>query len=95
MHRCPKCGYREKYDWPATLLVIAFFALYIVFVGLEVEEHVSRSYRLMGLGAFLLFLAANMWNMLRNVRSSRDYQKLHPLAVTERVKDHIRTNPSQ
>ncbi len=49
----------------------------------------------MGLGAFLLFLAANMWNMLRNVRSSRDYQKLHPLAVTERVKDHIRTNPSQ
>jgi hypothetical protein len=74
------------------LSVVAFGILYLVFIG--TEEQVSRNYRLMGLGAFLIFLTANMWNSLRNEKNRREYSKLHP-PITERVKEHIRSNPSQ
>jgi hypothetical protein len=93
VQRCPNCGYREKYDWPAMLLVVAFGVLYIVFIASV--ELVPRSYRLGSFAAFLLFLVANTWNGLRNNRNQREYLKLHPPAVTERVKDHIRISPSQ
>jgi hypothetical protein len=73
VQRCPKCGYREKYDWPAILSVIAFCVLYVGFGGME--EHVSRNNRLVGLGAFLLFLAASAWGMLRNEKNRREYLK--------------------
>jgi hypothetical protein len=50
MQRCPKCGYREKYDWPALLMVVGFALLYVVFI--LAEENVPRSYRLAGTGSF-------------------------------------------
>jgi hypothetical protein len=74
------------------LSVVAFGILYLVFIG--TEEHVSRNYRLMGLGAFLIFLTANMWNSLRNEKNRREYSKLQQ-PITERVKEDIRSNPSQ
>ena len=71
MQRCPKCGYREKYDWPAILTVMAFGLLYVAFVAL----HGAKNYQLLGLVAFLLFLGAGAWNMLRNEKNRREYLK--------------------
>ena len=74
MQRCPKCGYRERYDWPAMLSVLAFALLYLVFVA--AAPHVSRSYRLLALVAFVMFMAASAWNMLRNERNRREYLRV-------------------
>ena len=78
MQRCPKCGYRERYDWPAILSVIAFGVLYMVFTA--VAPQVSRSYRVSALVAFGLFLAANVWNMLRNEKNRREYLKVEGMS---------------
>jgi len=91
MQRCPKCGYREKYDWPAILVQIAFALLYLAFF--LAFDRAPRSYKLVGLGAFLLFASANWWNAIRNERNRKDYLKLHS-GPTERVKEHIRPNPA-
>src|SRR6185312_9489687 len=91
MQRCPKCGYREKRDWPALLGHLAFAVLYGVFIlGFD---KAPRSYRLLGLGAFLLFVSANWWNAVRNERNRKEYLRLHP-GPTERVKEHVRPNPA-
>ncbi len=55
------------------LWVVAFGLLYFVFVA--VAANVSRNYRLTGLAAFLLFLMASTWNMLRNEKNRREYLK--------------------
>jgi hypothetical protein len=70
VQRCPNCGYRERYDWPAMLWVVAFGLLYFVFVAVA-----ARNFRFTGLVAFLLFLMASTWNMLRNERNRREYLK--------------------
>jgi hypothetical protein len=44
--------------------------------------------------AVLLLSAASVLNAQRNVRNDREYLKLHPSPI-ERVKEHIRSNPSQ
>ena len=69
MQRCPKCGYREKYDWPAILWIVGI--LYLVFIS----TGAPRGLRFTGLVAFLLFLVASVWNMIRNERNRRDYLK--------------------
>ena len=79
MQRCPKCGYRERYDWPAMLSVVAFGLLYMVFTA--VAPQVSRSYRLWALVCFGLFLAANAWNMLRNEKNRREYLKVESMST--------------
>ena len=72
MQRCPKCGYRDR-DWPLSLVIVAFGILYVVFV--VGGEHAPRVYHLIGLGAFFLFLAGNLFNALRNERNRREFSK--------------------
>jgi hypothetical protein len=55
------------------LSVVAFGVLYLAFI--EGVERASRNYQLAALAAFLLFLAASTWNMLRNERNKREYLK--------------------
>jgi hypothetical protein len=57
---------------PAMLWVVAFGLLYFVFVA---AGNVSAGYRLIGLAAFIVFLAASTWNMLRNEKNRREYLK--------------------
>ena len=52
MHRCPQCGYKDRPDWPVGLCVIAFYALYMVWM---LGDYQPRELRWIGLGAFLLF----------------------------------------
>jgi hypothetical protein len=68
------------------LWVVAFCLLYFVFV--RVAENVSRNYRLTALAAFLVFLGASMWNVLRNEKNRREYLK----GMTESVSSKV---PSQ
>jgi len=92
MQRCPKCGHRRGVDWPAVLWTVAFGILYLVFV--VIPDHVPKSYRLAGLAAYLLFMAGGVWKGFRDKRDRSEYLKLNP-PITERVKDHIRSAPSQ
>ena len=82
MQRCPKCGYRERYDWPAILSVIAFGLLYMVFTA--VAPQVSRGYRLLALVAFVMFMAASAWNMLRNEKNRRKYLRVESVKAGHR-----------
>jgi hypothetical protein len=75
MQRCPKCGYRDSVDWPAILSIAAVSFLYMVFM--VAGDFVPKGYRLLGLVAYLLFLAATAWRALRNSRDKREYLKLH------------------
>jgi hypothetical protein len=92
MQRCPKCGYREGLDWPWILSYIAFAFLDIVFTSSRV--HMPRTYWMLGTAACALFLTAMAWREFRNRRTRREYEKLHP-PITERLKDHLKTSPSQ
>jgi hypothetical protein len=56
------------------LSVIAFGLLYLVFVA--AAPHVSRGYRLLALVAFVMFMAASAWNMLRNEKNRREYLRV-------------------
>lgn len=90
MQRCPKCGYRDRVDWPGILWVLAFGFLYLVFV--LTAERAPRSYRFMGFVAFLLFTAGTGWRALRGQKDRSEYLKLNP-PVRERVKNQA--EPSQ
>jgi hypothetical protein len=86
MQRCPKCGYREV-DWPAILTVLAFAALYGVFI--LAVDHAPLGLRIVGIVAFFLFLAANSWRLFRHNKNQREYLKLHP-PPDQRVKNHLK-----
>ena len=99
MQRCPKCGYRDRVDWPAMLWAVAFYFLFVVF--LVATDPIPKGYRLLGVPyrlmwapAFFLFLAGTIWKSLRSIKDRNDYLKSNP-SVTERVKAHVRPSPSQ
>jgi hypothetical protein len=87
MWSCPKCGYREKVDWPAILWAVAFTVLYLVFR--VTSDHLAKSYRVVGLAAYLLFWVGNVWKYFKSKKDHDEYLKLNP-SVTEGVKAHIR-----
>ena len=89
MQRCPQCGYREGTDWPGILGTVSVATLYCVFILGDVTP---PSLRLLGLIAYLVFLAGTWWRVSRDKRNREEYLKPHP-SVTERVKDHIRVTP--
>jgi hypothetical protein len=91
MHQCPKCGYREGTDWPGILWVLAFTALYVIFI--IVPDHVPMSYRFAGLLAFFLFQAGTFWKARREKKNRDEYLKLN-LGPAERVKNHLKTDPA-
>ena len=57
MHRCPQCGYKDRPDWPLVLWVIAFGALYLVWM---LGDYQPRDLRWIGLAAFLLFAVGSL-----------------------------------
>jgi len=57
MHRCPQCGYKGRPDWPLVLWVIAFIAIYLVWM---LGDYQPRDLRWIGIGAFLLFMLGGL-----------------------------------
>ncbi len=88
MQRCPKCGYKAAFNWPALLWVGSFMVLYVLWI---MSGYVPREYRWIGLGSFLVFNAGTVWMGLRNAKDYREYRELHP-SVTDRVKEHIKAH---
>jgi hypothetical protein len=73
MQKCPKCGYRERRDWPTILRGLFFYGLCgALILG------ASRRFRLIALGAMVLFSLVQLWESSRSgrnlelVRSSGD-----------------------
>jgi hypothetical protein len=101
MQRCPKCGYRDRVDWPAILWRVAFGLLYsmLLFEFYFGCEHLprTRSYRLVelvvGSCSCLLFGFGDTWKRLRDKRDRNEYLKQDP-SPTERVKNHIKPQTS-
>ena len=95
MQRCPKCGYRERFDWPTVLWGVGFFVLYLALTFSQ--DYVPRRYRvwtiLIGLFGFLLFNAGTIWRAKRLAHDQVEYLKSHPGPI-ERVKNHVRPNPA-
>jgi len=57
MHRCPQCGYKDRPDWPLVLWVIAFFALYLVWM---LGEYQPRDLRWDRARSVLLFTVGGL-----------------------------------
>jgi hypothetical protein len=88
MQRCPKCGYKDGFNWPALLWMCSFMTLYVLWM---MGNYTPREYRWAGLAAFFVFNLGVVWMALRNARNYREYRKLNP-SITDRVKDHIRAH---
>jgi hypothetical protein len=56
MQKCPKCGYRERFDWASILRTLIFLGLCLVLIFTT-----SREYRLIGDGAIVLFMSVQLW----------------------------------
>jgi hypothetical protein len=93
MKRCPKCGYREGFDWPSLLVGLAFLFLYAMFT-VVVGDYIPKNYRWMVMLALLLFLAGEFWKSRREKKCHEEYLKLNPPS-TERLKAHIKPSSSQ
>jgi hypothetical protein len=67
MQRCPKCGYRQRLDWPSVLPGISFCILYVLLM--LTEGYLPRVYRIwvdvICFLAFLLFLTGTWWRGYR------------------------------
>jgi Flp pilus assembly protein TadB len=92
MERCPQCGFKEGPDWPDKLAYVAFLILFLAFGYPAV--HLSKTSEGLKLLAFVLWLSALIWKNSRDRRNKREYERLHP-PITERLKDHLSTSPSQ
>ncbi len=81
MHRCPKCGYRERFDWPAVLVGASCGILFVLLT--LVEDYVPRIYRIwviaIGLFAFLLFVAGTLWKGYRDRMEDVQYSRSQEL----------------
>ena len=93
MQRCPKCGFREKYDWPSTLWGLAFLIMYAVFFRTIPPRDSGRLLVLAAFAALALFVVGVLWKGQRSKRNEMEYKRLHP-GPNERVKEHVRPNPA-
>ena len=75
MQRCPKCGYRERIDWPGILGVLAFGLLYVVWM---LGNYSPRELRGLGLAAMVLFVIASIWKVLR-IKACRSSVESNPV----------------
>jgi|HubBroStandDraft_6_1064221.scaffolds.fasta_scaffold10319_2 hypothetical protein len=64
MHRCPKCGYRERFNWPTILRGLVFYGLCLALI-----LGAPRKYRLIALGAMMLFSLVQLWESSRSGRN--------------------------
>ena len=87
MRRCPQCGYNEGTDWFRALSVLAFGLLYLIYI---VSADSTPKWRLIGLIAYLTFMAGGFWRGIKDKKNHDEYLKLHP-SPTQRVKDHLKT----
>ena len=64
MQRCPKCGYRERFDWPMILRGLIFLALcaVVIFGG------APKEYRSTALAAMVLFSLVQWWESSKSRR---------------------------
>jgi len=74
------------------LWAVAFVVLSWVFM--DTSDHLAKSYRLVGLVAYFLFLGGMVWRNLRDKKDHDEYLRLNP-PPTERVKAHIKPSTSQ
>ena len=82
MQRCPKCGYRERYDWPTVLWVVSWG---IVGLALILSEgYLPRIYRIwvvtVWLVGVLLFSAGTLWKVYRNKMDDLQYSRSQELS---------------
>ena len=64
MQGCPKCGYRERFDWPTILRALVFYGLCF---GLVFGA--PKKYRLIAWIAILLFSLVQLWESSRSGRN--------------------------
>jgi hypothetical protein len=76
MQRCPKCGYNEGTDWFRILGVISVGLLYVIYT--ISADSTPKSWRLIGLFAYLTFMAGGLWRGIKDKRNRDEYLKLHP-----------------
>jgi len=66
MQKCPKCGYRERFDWPTILRGLVFCGLCLALVLEGSKKYIS-----MAIGALFLFNLVQLWesSRIRNLDS--------------------------
>jgi hypothetical protein len=64
MQKCPKCGYRERRDWPTILRGLVFYGLCVALI-----LGASKRFRLIALGAMVLFSLVQLWESSRSGRN--------------------------
>jgi hypothetical protein len=81
MQRCPKCGYRDRFDWPAALWAISCGILYLTLLFTEVDVlKISRMWVfVIGFFGFLLFFAGTMWRAYRSRMEDAQYSRSQEL----------------
>ena len=81
MQRCPKCGYRERFDWPSMLWVLSCCILYLVVI--LTEGYVPRTDRIwvitIGFFGFLLYIAGVLWRAYRIRMENAEYSRSQEL----------------
>ncbi len=81
MQRCPKCGYRGRFDWPTMLWAVSCGILYLTLLFTEVDVlRISRIWVvLIGGFGFLLFSAGTIWRMYRSRMEDVQYSRSQEL----------------
>jgi hypothetical protein len=81
VHRCPKCGHRERFNWPAMLFSASSGILFVLLM--LTEDYVPRSYRIwviaIGLFGFLLSVAGTLWRGYRDRMEDVEYSRSQEL----------------
>jgi len=83
MQRCPKCGYRERFDWSLLLLAASCGVLYVALMLVQVDV-VPRSYRIWvsvaGFFGFFMCIAGILGRAYRRRMEDLEYSRSHELA---------------
>ncbi len=89
MQKCPHCGYDEGTDWARVSGVVAVGLLYVIYI--VSADQTPKSWRLVGLLAYLIFIFGGVWRGIKDKRNRDEYLRLHPLPA-QRVKNHLKTD---
>jgi hypothetical protein len=63
MEKCPNCGYKRGSRLPFALIQVCFLVVYLIWM---LGDYQPRQYRFIGISAFVVFSAANVWIAVRS-----------------------------